>query len=61
MSETRKPLKIGDMFRCAKCGLEIHVTQGCDCKDCRADFQCCGQPLENVTAVTVRKAQSELN
>ncbi|TWT55496.1 hypothetical protein CA85_49090 [Allorhodopirellula solitaria] len=46
--------KTGDMYRCAKCDLEIHVTKGCDCKDCRTDFQCCGQRLEKVTEPSVQ-------
>ncbi|MCO8123206.1 hypothetical protein NHH03_15770 [Stieleria sp. TO1_6] len=53
---TVKPLppKIGDMYRCQKCALEIHVTNGCGCKDCTTQFKCCGQPLEKVTEPPVQ-------
>jgi hypothetical protein len=36
----------GERFRCGKCGMEIQVTQACDCKgDGCAYFQCCGQEM----------------
>ena len=53
MSNKSKSPQTGDMYRCAKCKLEIHVTAGCDCKECTTELSCCGQPLENVTAASV--------
>lgn len=40
--------KQGQRYRCAACGLEIEVHQGCACKECEtaAHFQCCGEELE---------------
>lgn len=46
--------KVGDMYRCEKCKLEIHVTKGCDCDDSCATFECCGQTMNNVTEPTVQ-------
>ncbi|TWT54896.1 hypothetical protein Pla22_25500 [Rubripirellula amarantea] len=44
----------GDMYRCSKCEFEIHITNGCQCDDCTTQLQCCGQPLEKVTAIPVQ-------
>jgi hypothetical protein len=44
----------GDMFRCEKCSLEIHVTKGCECEKGCAEFKCCGQPMKDVTEPTVQ-------
>ncbi|WP_372724097.1 hypothetical protein [Novipirellula sp.] len=53
MSPQIEAPKIGDMYRCAKCEMEIHVTKGCDCNDCKTEFLCCGQPMEKVTSPPV--------
>lgn len=45
----------GDMFRCEKCQLEIHVTKGCDCEEGCASFQCCGQAMKDVTEPEVQQ------
>jgi hypothetical protein len=44
----------GDMFRCEKCNMEIHVTRGCECEEGCASFQCCGQAMKNVTEPSVQ-------
>lgn len=45
--------KVGDMYRCSQCGLELHVTKGCDCSEECAELNCCGQSLEKVTEPAV--------
>ncbi len=41
--------KVGDRFRCGKCGMEIEVTQACQCGDpAHVHFHCCGQELDAV-------------
>lgn len=42
---------VGDMYRCEKCSLEIHVTKGCECDDQCAEFRCCGAEMANVTVL----------
>lgn len=49
-----EPPKIGNMYRCGKCGMEIHVTKGCECEECTTEFKCCGKPLDNVTSLPVQ-------
>lgn len=44
----------GDMFRCEKCQMEIHVTKGCECEEGCATFNCCDQPMKNVTSLSVQ-------
>ncbi len=56
MSKQMEAPKIGDMYRCTQCELEIHVTKGRNCRDCTSHFQCCGQQLEKVTALPVQNA-----
>lgn len=51
---TKNSPSTGDMFRCEKCNMEIHVTKGCECEEGCADFQCCGQDMQNVTEPTVQ-------
>lgn len=53
MSKHHSPAT-GDMFRCEKCEMEIHVTKGCECEEGCASFQCCGQAMKNVTAPAVQ-------
>ena len=41
-----EPPKIGDKFRCDRCGMEIEVTKGCDCPaDKHVHFHCCGEEM----------------
>lgn len=54
MSQKMAAPKLGDMYRCYKCGFEVHVTKGCDCDDCQTDLRCCGQQLEKVTEPAVQ-------
>ncbi|TWU25419.1 hypothetical protein Pla52o_17200 [Novipirellula galeiformis] len=56
MTIKKEAPKIGDMYRCAKCNLEIHVTNGCDCQDCKAEFNCCGKSMDRVTSLPVQNA-----
>jgi predicted nucleic acid-binding Zn ribbon protein len=49
-----KPPATGDMYRCEKCALEIHVTQGCECESHCATFECCGQAMKKVTEPEVQ-------
>ncbi|MCA9198270.1 MAG: hypothetical protein KDA87_12060 [Planctomycetales bacterium] len=44
----------GDMYRCEKCEMEIHVTRGCKCEEGCASFQCCGQAMKNITEPAVQ-------
>jgi hypothetical protein len=38
--------KVGEHFRCQKCGLEIEITANCKgTGGHHARFECCGQPL----------------
>ena len=53
MSDHKQPA-IGDMYRCSKCNLEIHVTRGCECDQPCAEFRCCGESLEKVTEPSVQ-------
>ena len=47
-------MKVGEIYVCADCGLEMEVKKGCNCDDhCHegqegacCDFQCCGKPME---------------
>lgn len=48
--------QVGDMYRCKECQFEIHVTAGCHCDDCTTELECCGRPLEKVTAPPVQNA-----
>jgi len=47
--------KNGDMYRCTKCEFEIHVTKGCNCKECKTELNCCGEAMEKVTEPEVQK------
>jgi len=38
----------GDTFRCQKCGMELTITKGCRCDDCKTVLSCCGQSLDRV-------------
>jgi len=40
------PPKKGEVFRCTKCGMELQITQDCQCKgDAHVHFECCGQEM----------------
>lgn len=48
-------MKVGDIYFCEICGLELEVKKGCNCPDVEAcstenddccDFECCGQPMK---------------
>ncbi|QDT03084.1 hypothetical protein K227x_14640 [Rubripirellula lacrimiformis] len=54
MANNLEAPKTGDMYRCTKCSFEVHVTGGCDCKNCTTKLECCGQPLDKVTAPPVQ-------
>jgi len=54
MSDLTNSPNTGDMYRCEKCELEIHVTKGCECKDGCSEFKCCGQPMKDVTSLSVQ-------
>jgi len=41
-------MKVGDVYACGICGLEIEVKTECSCTDddCRCSgFECCGQEM----------------
>ena len=49
-------MKVGEIYECPKCGLEIQVRKSCDCahdETCEphveegvcCDFECCGEKL----------------
>jgi len=41
--------KMGERFRCAKCGMEVQVTADCRCQQAdKVHFHCCGQELQKV-------------
>ncbi|MFG0263185.1 MAG: hypothetical protein ACF788_12405 [Novipirellula sp. JB048] len=48
--------KMGERYRCAKCKLEVQVTNGCNCQNCEAEFNCCGQSMERVIVPPVQNA-----
>ncbi|MDD7510899.1 MAG: hypothetical protein PUK21_00720 [Peptostreptococcaceae bacterium] len=49
-------MKVGEVYVCNACGLELEVKKGCGCPDddhCHpvkedvcCEFACCGQPME---------------
>lgn len=48
-------MKVGEVYECKACGLEIEVKKACDCvndkcepvaDDHCCDFNCCGKPME---------------
>lgn len=45
----------GDMYRCTKCELEVHVTKGCTCEEGCARLECCGESMKKVTEPSVVK------
>jgi hypothetical protein len=47
-----EPVKIGQILRCAKCGVELRVIKDCD-STCACSIVCCGQPM------TVKESQEE--
>ncbi len=48
--------KIGEMYRCKKCGFEVQVTKGCNCKDSSTEMKCCGQSLVKDEAASPQNA-----
>lgn len=36
----------GEHYRCAKCGVEMEVAQGCNCNSPCLHLNCCGQPMQ---------------
>lgn len=52
--------KTGDMYRCEKCELEIHITKGCDCEPDCAKFTCCGEQLKKVTEPEVMNPSGDV-
>ncbi|MEO9595823.1 hypothetical protein [Rhodopirellula bahusiensis] len=46
-SQTTKASQ-GDTYRCKECGMELQITKGCDCDECKTELNCCGQPLDRV-------------
>lgn len=43
-----EPVKVNDVLRCDKCGVELKVVKDCDAT-CACSIVCCGQPM-NVKA-----------
>ncbi|MFO7556587.1 MAG: hypothetical protein R6W88_15410 [Desulfobacterales bacterium] len=44
-------MKVGDIYKCESCGLDLQVTQTCSCGSegedaCSAPLQCCGKDME---------------
>ncbi|NQU25824.1 MAG: hypothetical protein HQ567_31435 [Candidatus Nealsonbacteria bacterium] len=39
-----EPVKIDQILRCSKCGVELKVISNCD-STCACSIVCCGQPL----------------
>ncbi len=48
--------QVGDIYRCKTCEFEIQVTKGCDCKDCTAHLECCGQPMDKTPPMPIQNA-----
>ena len=44
-------MKVGDIYRCEACGLELEVKTACSCREdecgCSA-MECCGEPMSKV-------------
>jgi hypothetical protein len=40
-----EPVKVGQVLRCDKCGVELKVVKDCD-STCSCSIVCCGQPME---------------
>ena len=41
-------MQVGDVYKCASCGLELEVKKECDCGDSScscSDIECCGSPM----------------
>lgn len=56
MGNSMESPRTGDVYRCNECELEIQVTKSCPGDDCTTNFQCCGQPLEKISAPPVQNA-----
>jgi len=38
--------KLGDKYRCSKCGMSMEITAECKCQDGdHVHFECCGQEM----------------
>ncbi|HWG43516.1 MAG TPA: hypothetical protein VN688_12080 [Gemmataceae bacterium] len=44
-SQTIQPKK-GERYGCAKCAMEVEVTQNCDCGGPCVSLSCCGQAMQ---------------
>jgi len=43
-------MKVGDLFKCKTCGLELQVVKACSCLvgeevSCTVPLQCCGKDM----------------
>jgi len=54
MAKTSHAPATGDMYRCESCGLEIHVTKGCECDSPCTVLECCNNPMDQVTELSVQ-------
>ncbi len=43
-------MKVGDVYKCARCGFELEVKKACTCgDDCHcSDIECCGSPMSKM-------------
>ena len=51
MMATCSDMKVGDVYRCEACGLELEVKVACSCgeDECGCSpMACCGEPLRKV-------------
>jgi len=53
MADELRSLSAGDMLRCEKCGLELHVTRACACEAGCARVECCDETIKKVTEPSV--------
>lgn len=54
-------LRVGDMFRCVNCDLEIQVTSGCHKENGSAIFYCCGEPMADITEPPVQESPDKID
>ncbi len=50
MNDEKKPVK-GDTFKCEKCGMEILITEPCECDEGEPSFSCCGEQMEKMNSL----------
>ena len=41
--------KLGDLYRCSRCGLEVQIVKESQQQGCRVDFKCCGDTMKKIT------------